>query len=312
MDILYDCDPGQDDAMALLTALGNPDKVKVLCVSTVGGNQNINLVTQNAGYLLAFCKQHIPLVQGQAGPLLNQLHVQAKAHGSTGMDGSVSLNKYAYPVEDDNAICFMANMLKKQSQKVTIVATGPLTNIALLIKTFPEIIPKIAKIVIMGGGIDHGNVTDLAEFNIWTDPEAAQIVFSSSLEVIMAGLDVTEKITITKKEIASLQFGGPASKMAGNLLHFYQKSGEQFGFTAAPVHDLVAMEYAIWPEFFEAVPANIKVNTNHGDAYGQTYIAKGKDENKAAHNVLIKKMTKKLFFALLQKSLQFLDQKLVH
>ena len=85
MDILYDCDPGQDDAMALLTALGNPDKVKVLCVSTVGGNQNIDLVTQNAGHLLAFCKQHIPLIQGQAEPLLNQLHVQAEAHGGTGI-----------------------------------------------------------------------------------------------------------------------------------------------------------------------------------------------------------------------------------
>ncbi|MEB3362846.1 nucleoside hydrolase [Lactobacillus sp. R2/2] len=149
--------------------------------------------------------------------------------------------------------------VEKAISKVTIVATGPLTNIALLIKTFPEIIPKIAKIVIMGGGIDHGNVTDLAEFNIWTDPEAAQIVFSSPLEVVMAGLDVTEKTTITKKQIASLQFGGPASKLAGNLLHFYQKSGEQFGFTAAPVHDLVAMEYAIWPEFLKLFRPTLKL-----------------------------------------------------
>ena len=292
MNILYDCDPGQDDAMALLTALGNPDKVKILCVSTVGGNQDINLVTQNAGHLLAFCEQQIPLVKGQAGPLLNQLRAQPEAHGKTGMDGSGNLDKYNYPVRKDNAILFMADILKKQPEKVTIVATGPLTNIALLIKTFPEALAKIVKIVVMGGGIDHGNVTKLAEFNIWTDPEAAQIVFDSPLEVVMAGLDVTEKTTITKKQIASLQAGGSVSKLA------------------SPVHDLVAMEYAIWPELFETVPANIKISTDHGDTYGQTYIASETSDNKGTENVLIKRMKVDLFFALLQKSLLFLDQKL--
>lgn len=310
MNILYDCDPGQDDAMALLTALGNPDKVKILCVSTVGGNQDINLVTQNAGHLLAFCEQQIPLVKGQAGPLLNQLHVQPEAHGKTGMDGSGNLDKYNYPVRKDNTILFMADILKKQPEKVTIVATGPLTNIALLIKTFPETLAKIAKIVVMGGGIDHGNVTKLAEFNIWTDPEAAQIVFDSPLEVVMAGLDVTEKTTITKKQIASLQAGGSVSKLAGNLLHFYQKSGEQFGFIDSPVHDLVAMEYAIWPELFETVPANIKISTDHGDTYGQTYIAREANDHMGTENVLIKRMKVDLFFARLQKSLLFLDQRL--
>lgn len=305
INILYDCDPGQDDAMALLTALGNSREISILGVTTVGGNQNIDLTTKNAGHLLKFCNQKIPLVKGQSRPLVRDLVPQPHAHGFTGMDGA-NLSQYKYPLTSENVVTFMAQILSKATKKVTIVATAPLTNIALLIKTYPELVRKIAKISLMGGGINHGNVTPLAEFNIWTDPEAAQIVFNSNLPIIMAGLDVTEKATLTKDEINSLHDKGKVSELAFKLLSFYQRSGEKFGFIDSPIHDLVAMEYVLHPEIFSGFKAKINIITETGPALGLTYIQPCKDIEK---NVLVLNQVNRIEFKrVLFKALETLDK----
>lgn len=289
--------------MALLSALGNPDKVKILGVTTVGGNQKLNLVTQNAGHLLKFCHESLPLVSGQKEPLIHQLQPQPQAHGFTGMDGA-DLSNYFYPVKGMNAPLFMAQTLANASEPITIVATAPLTNIALLIKTFPKVKNKIKQIIIMGGGIDHGNATKYAEFNIWTDPEAARIVFNSGLKMVIASLDITEKTTISKKQIVSLNEGGRVSQLASKLLTFYQKSGEKYGFIDAPVHDLVAMEYLLAPELFETRKVKIQIALA-GERVGQTYLED--DENKP--HLLLTKMKEQKFFSILQRALYVLDQK---
>ncbi|KAF1299385.1 pyrimidine-specific ribonucleoside hydrolase RihA [Enterococcus sp. JM4C] len=268
--ILIDCDPGHDDALALMVALAHPEELELLGVTTIGGNQTLSRVTENAKNILYFLAADVPLAAGEEGPLVKSLKTAPEAHGESGMEGPY-FEGTDYPLSQATGVEFLYQTIKQTDDKVTLVALGPLTNIALLLKGHPEVTESIEEIVLMGGGLSHGNQTALAEFNIYVDPEAAEIVFQSGLPIVMAGLDVTEKAEITVAEIEQLAGRGRVSRLAYELLSFYNESGRQFGFIDSPLHDLCTIAYLLKPEIFSGVQADIHVITDESPARGLTY-----------------------------------------
>lgn len=308
-NILIDCDPGHDDALAIIVALANTQKLNVLGVTTIGGNQTLEKVTKNAKNILSFLQADIPLAAGQSRPLVKPLKTAPEAHGDSGMDGPY-FDGCDYPLSNMNGVDFLYKKMIESKENVTLVALGPLTNLALLIKNHPEVKEKIECIALMGGGIDHGNQTALAEFNIYVDPEAAEIVFQSGLPIIMAGLDVTEKAEITVAEINSLQGKGKVSQLAYDLLSFYNKSGQQFGFINSPIHDLCAVAYLLEPDIFKGKPANIHVITDDSLARGLTYGDFRKIAAEPKNTLVLEEVDRQKFVKLLMDSLTYLDEKI--
>ena len=306
--IIIDCDPGHDDALAILTALANPEKLEILGITTVGGNQTLKKVTQNAQNILGYVQANGPLASGQEGPLVKKLNPSDEAHGKSGMDGPYFVDQPNYPSHSQNAITFMHDLLEASEQKVTLVGLGPLTNIALLLKTYPQLHEKIAEICLMGGGITHGNMTAMAEFNIYVDPEAAHIVFNSGLPIVMAGLDVTEQAEILVAEIQSLKNGGRVSKLAYELLNFYNQSGRQFGFVNSPIHDLCAIEYLLDPTIFEGTHYYVNVETNDGVMRGVTFADKRLVTPYKKNTLVLEKINRQQFVAYLVQALKRLDE----
>ena len=305
--IWIDCDPGHDDAMAILTAIANPEKLKILGISTVGGNQTIEKVTTNAKNILEFVHSDIPLAKGQDKPLVKPLNTAPEAHGDGGMDGSY-FNGTDYPVVSENAVEYMYHKIMESKEKTTLVALAPLTNLALLLKVYPEVKEKIECISMMGGGISHGNCTELAEFNIYVDPEAAHIVFHSGISVIMAGLDVTENAAITLNEIKTLKDKGKVSHLAYELLSFYNESGKQFGFVDSPIHDLCAVEYLIKPEIFSGKNYYVDIVTDNGISRGQTLADLRKVPKHKDNVFVLKQVDRKKFVETLVEGLEKLDK----
>src|SRR4051794_6867761 len=212
--ILLDCDPGHDDAIALLLALGS-DELELRGVTTVAGNQTLEKTTANAIRVLELAgRGEIPVAAGARRPLVREPRVAADVHGETGLDGPDLPPPQAEPAAE-HAVDFLAERV----EGATLVATGPLTNVALLLARYPDARPK--RIVLMGGAIAEGNVTPAAEFNIWADPEAAQRVFSSGLDVTMVGLDVTHKALVTTEDAEQLRRAGRIGKVVAELLDFY-------------------------------------------------------------------------------------------
>lgn len=308
-NILIDCDPGHDDALAIITALAS-SKLNVLGISTIGGNQTLEKVTKNAKNILNFLDVKIPLAMGEDRPLVKKLQTGEEGHGDSGMDGPY-FSENNYPIEKERGVLFLWKKIMASEEKVTIVALGPLTNIALLLRTFPEVKEKIECISLMGGGIDRGNCTPLAEFNIYVDPEAAEIVFQSGVKIIMSGLDVTERAEITVAEIDSLKNKGKASNLVYELLKFYNISGRKFGFIDSPLHDLCAVAYLINSEIFEGDNYNVNVITDDGKARGLTYIDKRLSASKENRNTFVlSNVNRSEFIKILMEALEFWDKKL--
>src|SRR5437879_656130 len=216
--IVLDCDPGHDDAIALLLALASPE-VELLGVTTVSGNQTLEKTTANAILVLDHVgRDDVPVAAGAARPLVRERHVASEVHGATGLDGP-NLSPPGREPEPDHAVDWIARTLVAAPAPVTLVPTGPLTNVALFLARYPELEPKVERIVLMGGSIGLGNVTPAAEFNIWADPEAAQRVFSSGLDVTMVGLDVTHAALMTPAHVERLAAAGRAGAL---VARFYE------------------------------------------------------------------------------------------
>ncbi|MFL0268876.1 nucleoside hydrolase [Candidatus Clostridium radicumherbarum] len=307
--IIIDCDPGHDDAFAIMTASAHRDELNTLAVTTVGGNQILDKVTANAQKILSYIKEDIPLASGQATPLVRLIHTGADAHGETGMDGP-KFEDYNYQIESNNAVKYMYDLISASKEKVTIVAIGPLTNIALLLRTFPEIKDKIEEICLMGGGINRGNRTPTAEFNIYVDPEAAKIVFNSGVEIVMAGLDVTEEAMIMDDEIESLEDKGKASRLAWELLQFYSIASKRFGFKGSALHDLCTIVYLLRPDFFKGVKYHVDVETSGELTRGMTIADKRPVPDKAPNTLVLTEVLRCQFVKFFIESLEILDERL--
>jgi inosine-uridine nucleoside N-ribohydrolase len=264
--IVIDCDPGHDDAIALLLALASPE-VELLGVTTVAGNQTLDKTTANAIRVLDFVgRDDIPVAAGADRPLVRQRHVAAHVHGETGLDGPELPPQQREPL-GEHAVEFLA----RTAHGATLVPIGPLTNVALLLSQHPEVRP--ARIVLMGGAIGLGNITPAAEFNIWEDPEAAAQVFESGIEITMIGLDVTHEALLMTADAEQLRASGRTGRMVAELYDFFHRYHERtYAFDGSPIHDAVALAYVFRPELVRTEHRNVVVDTGGELSRGRTYV----------------------------------------
>jgi inosine-uridine nucleoside N-ribohydrolase len=267
--VLIDCDPGHDDAIALLLALASPE-VELLGVTTVAGNQTVEKTTTNALKILEFAgRSEIPVAVGAGRPLVREPHVADYVHGKTGMDGPDLPDPQTRPI-DRHAVDFLADRI---GPGVVLIATGPLTNIGLLLTRYPQAADAVERIVLMGGAIAEGNVTPAAEFNIWADPEAAARVFTSGIDLTMIGLDVTHKALFRPADSERLAATGRTGELVEELYAFYQQfHSEQYGWDGSPVHDAVAVAHVIRDDLVTTADRGVIVDTGGELSRGRTYV----------------------------------------
>ena len=270
--IILDCDPGHDDAIALMLALGSPE-LRLLGVTTVAGNQTVDKTTANALRVLEHVgRGEVPVAAGAPGPFVRELRVASHVHGDSGLDGPDLPAPVRAPVPA-HAIDWIADTLATEPLPVTLVPTGPLTNVALFLARYPELVSKVARIVLMGGAIGVGNVTPAAEFNIWADPEAASRVFSSGIEVTMVGLDVTHKALLRQAHADRLAASGVAGKLVADLYGFYaQHHKRTYSWDGAPVHDAVAVAHVLDGGLLQVRTCGVKIDTGAEPSRGRTYV----------------------------------------
>jgi inosine-uridine nucleoside N-ribohydrolase len=259
--IVIDCDPGHDDAMAILLALASPE-VELVGVSTVAGNQTLDKTTRNALVTLEIGgRPDIPVSAGADVPLQRELRTAAHVHGETGLDGPVLPEPSAHAVDTDPGEWLRPG--------VVLVPTGPLTNVALWLER--GIRPD--RIVWMGGAIAEGNVTPAAEFNAFVDPEAAAAVFASGIPLTMVGLDVTHKALFTRAHAERLRGSGRAGRFVAELSDFFQRFHEtSYGFEGSPIHDAMAVAHIIDPTLLTTRHVNVAVETASSYCDGRTVV----------------------------------------
>jgi inosine-uridine nucleoside N-ribohydrolase len=267
--IVIDCDPGHDDAIAILLALASPE-VELVGVTAVAGNQTLDKTTRNALVTLEVGgRSDIPVAAGAEAPLRRELRTAAHVHGETGLDGPELLEPQAQPARE-HAVDFLA---EKIDRGTVLVPTAPLTNIALLLERHPEIHERIERIVWMGGAIGEGNITPAAEFNAFVDPEAAALVFASGIPITMIGLDVTHKALFTRVHVEQLREAGRAGRFVAELSDFFQRFHERsYGFDGSPIHDAMAVAHVIDPTLVTTRRVNVAVETRSELCDGRTVV----------------------------------------
>lgn len=270
--IILDCDPGHDDAVAIMLAVGNP-AIDVLGITTVAGNQTLEKVTRNARSVLVMCgRQDVPVYAGAARPLVRPVHVAAAIHGDSGLDG-VDLPEPTRALQPDHAVDFIIEeVMSNPPGTITLVGIGPLTNLALAARLRPEIVSRVREVVIMGGGYSKGNQTAMAEFNIWVDPEAAHVVFDESWPVTMVGLELTHQALATAQaEQRVRQIGSDLSGFFGGMMGFFRSAyARSQGFDDPPVHDPCTIAYLIDPAIVQTRRAPVSVELRGEHTTGMT------------------------------------------
>jgi purine nucleosidase/pyrimidine-specific ribonucleoside hydrolase len=271
--IILDCDPGHDDALAILLANASP-AVELLAITTVGGNQTVEKCTINARRICSAAGiTDVPIASGAAGPLTGDLHIGEYVHGVSGLDGP-AWGEPLVQATNEPAVELIVRMLREHPEPVTLVAVGPLTNIALVLRDHPDVAGNIREIVIMGGSTERGNDTPYAEFNIKVDPEAAAIVFAGEPQVTMCGLNITHQALATPDVIERLT--GLHTRMGDlcvELLTFFSASYlRTWGFTSPPLHDPVAVMRVIDPSVVECLPEPVAIETEGRYTRGATVV----------------------------------------
>lgn len=274
LPIIIDCDPGHDDAIALILALASP-KLNVLAVTTSAGNQTPDKTLRNALRILTLLGRHdIPVAGGAPKPLLHKLIIADNVHGESGLDGP-ALPEPGFAPQALTAVELMAKTLRASTEPVTLVPTGPLTNIALLLSAHPELKAKIARIVLMGGSAGPGNWTPAAEFNIYVDPEAAEMVFSAGVPITMCGLDVTHAAQVMDEDIERIRaITNPIARTVAELLDFFMiyHRDPKWGFVGAPLHDPCTIVWLLRPELFTGIECHVSVETRGHYTVGMTVV----------------------------------------
>jgi inosine-uridine nucleoside N-ribohydrolase len=267
--ILIDCDPGHDDAIAILLALASPE-VELIGVTTVAGNQTLDKTTRNALVTLEIAgRADVPVAAGADRPLQRELRTAAHVHGESGLDGPQLPDPSARPL-DFHAADFLAERIEPG---VVLVPTGPLTNVALMLERHPEVCRRLEHIVWMGGATREGNITPAAEFNAFVDPEAAAAVFASRIPLTMIGLDVTHKALFTRAHAERLRGVGRAGRFVAELSDFFQRFHEDsYGFDGSPIHDAMAVAHVIDPTLVTTRRANIVVEASSEFCDGRTVV----------------------------------------
>ena len=274
--LIIDCDPGQDDAINLFLALPPTDEYEILGITVVAGNVGLEKVSRNARLLCELTgRTDIPVYEGCAEPLKLPLVTAEDVHSRDGLEG-VELYEPSVKAQAQHAVDFIIEtLMAEEDSSITLVPTGPLTNIAAALIKEPNIVPKIKEIVLMGGALrEGGNITPSAEFNIYVDPHAAQIVLESGVNCIVFGLDVTHQVLssdVVLKRIKAVD--NKIAQAAYNLLTYYGRyDAEKYGSNGAPLHDPCTMAYILKPELFDLKECNISVETDSDLTRGHTAV----------------------------------------
>ncbi|KGB83058.1 nucleoside hydrolase [Rhodovulum sp. NI22] len=305
--IIIDTDPGQDDAVAILLALASPEELEVLGITAVAGNVPLPLTQKNARIVCELAgKADVNVYAGCAAPLKRRLVTAEHVHGKTGLDGPV-LNDPAMPLQDTHAVEFLINTLRREpAESVTLCPLGPLTNIATALQAAPDIAPRIREIVLMGGAyFQVGNITPTAEFNIYVDPEAADIVFRSGVPLVVMPLDVTHKALVTKpRNDAFRALPGPVGHAVAEMTDFFERfDKEKYGSEGAPLHDPCVTAYLIRPELFTGRHINVEIETRGDFTQGMTVADWWRVSGRAPNAMFMGDLDADGFFGLLTERL---------
>jgi len=268
--IILDCDPGHDDAVAILL-IGNNPAFDLLGITVESGNQTLEKTGRNALNIVQYLGIDVPVCLGAQTPLIKEVEVCAAIHGESGLDG-FNFPELKIDFDSRHAVNFMIEKILGSKDKVTVVTTGPMTNLALAIRMEPRIIGNIEEVVLMGGSYQNGNVTPAAEFNIYCDPEAAHVVFNAPIKVTMVGLDVTRKVLVLPSVVERMEkVNNRASNMFTQLMKVFNENQKRvFGFEGAPLHDPVTIAYLIDPTLLEIKHVHCEIDIDHGFSYGRT------------------------------------------
>ena len=274
--IIIDCDPGQDDAVALFLAMASPEELEILGITAVAGNVPLELTQRNVRLMcdIAGCRE-VPVFAGCDRPMVRELLTAEKVHGKTGIDG-VDIAEPETPLQEEHAVDFIVETLRAaEDASVTLVPTGPLTNIGTVIDRAPDVLPKIRQLVIMGGAMrEGGNYSPSAEFNILVDPHAADIVFSCGRPITSMGLDVTHQVLSTRARVERIrELANPVADATAGMLGFFERhDSKKYGVEGAPLHDPCTIAWLLAPELFEGKVCNLSVETRSELTMGHTAI----------------------------------------
>ncbi|MEN0676401.1 pyrimidine-specific ribonucleoside hydrolase RihA [Plesiomonas shigelloides] len=311
LPIIIDCDPGHDDAIALILALASP-KLNVMAVTTSAGNQTPDKTLRNALRILTLLGRHdIPVAGGAPKPLLRELIIADNVHGESGLDGP-ALPEPGFAPQALTAVELMAKTLRASTEPVTLVPTGPLTNIALLLSAHPELKAKIARIVLMGGSAGPGNWTPAAEFNIYVDPEAAEMVFGAGVPITMCGLDVTHAAQVMDEDIERIRaIMNPIAHTVAELLDFFMiyHRDPKWGFVGAPLHDPCTIAWLLRPELFTGIECHVSVETQGQYTVGMTVVDRYRLSPHEPNTMVLLDVERQGFIDLLVEQLQAYSEK---
>ncbi|MEW9918727.1 nucleoside hydrolase [Marimonas sp. MJW-29] len=304
---IIDTDPGQDDAVAILLALASPEEIDVLGITCVAGNVPLPLTSKNARIVCELAgKPDVKVFAGCDRPLGRELVTAEHVHGKTGLDGP-DLPDPTMPLADGHAVDFIIDTLKSHEPgSVTICPLGPLTNIATAFQRAPEITENVAEIVLMGGGyFEGGNITPAAEFNIYVDPQAADIVFKSGVPLVVMPLDVTHKALVTKpRNDAFRTLGTPVGIAVAEMTDFFERfDKEKYGSEGAPLHDPCVTAYLINPDLFKGRHINVAIETQSELTMGMTVADWWRVTDRAPNALFMGDIDADGFFALLTERL---------
>ncbi len=274
--IIIDTDPGQDDAAAIMLALGSPDELEVLGITAVAGNVPVAQTSRNIRVVCELSnRRDVKVYAGADRPLKRQLVTAEHVHGKTGLDGPV-VEEPTMPLQPQHAVDFIIEtLLAEEPGTVTLCTLGALTNIALALNKAPEIAPRVRELVMMGGGFfEGGNITPAAEFNIYVDPDAAGIVFKSGIPIVMMPLDVTHRVLTYKARVEKIKaIGSPAAVAMAEMLEFFERFDvEKYGTDGGPLHDPTVIAYLLRPELFKGRDCNVEIETQSELTVGMTVV----------------------------------------
>lgn len=303
--IILDCDPGQDDAIALLLALASPDEIEVLAVTAVAGNVPLALTEVNARKIVELAgRSDIPVHKGCHRPLVNRLETAEYVHGESGLNG-VELPEPSLPLAPGHAVdAIIELVMAAEPRSVTLCPTGPLTNIAMALVKEPALASRLREIVLMGGAIGLGNVTPAAEFNIYVDPHAARVVFESGVPITMLGLDVTHQALVTRPRLEAIRaLGTPVALAAAGLIDFFNRfDSDRYEVDGAPLHDPCVIAHLIDPTLFKGKPCHVEIETE-GRSQGRTNVDWHPREPRPPTATVMNEVDADRFFALLTERL---------
>jgi len=274
--IIIDCDPGQDDAVALFLAMASPDELELLGITTVGGNVPLELTHRNARQMCDIAGQSdVPVHAGCAAPMVRPLQTAEMIHGDTGING-IDVFEPATLLQSEHAVDFIIQtLLDADDASITLVPTGPLTNIGTAVDKEPAILPKIERIVLMGGAMrEGGNRTPSAEFNILVDPDAADIVFRCGRPITQMGLDVTHQVLSTRDRVERIKaLGNPVADATAGMLSFFDRfDTKKYTSRGAPLHDPCTIAWLLKPELFEGKDCSVSIETRSELTLGHTAV----------------------------------------